>query len=85
MSLIFLAVFSTYGAYYFYYAGLKYLEPTRAAITATIEPVITAVVAYVWWNEYFNFAGYAGSALILAAVVMMVLGGRRRSRNIRPE
>jgi drug/metabolite transporter, DME family len=75
MSLIFLAVFSTYGAYYFYYAGLRYLEPTKAAITATLEPVIAAIVAYVWWGEYFNLTGYLGSALILSAVVLMVVDG----------
>ena len=73
-----LAFFCTYGAYYCYYLGLKHLEASRAAITATLEPVVAAVVAYFWWGEFFTVLGYAGSALILAAVVLVVWDGTRR-------
>mgnify|MGYP000879242237 CR=1 FL=1 len=81
LSLVALAFFCTYGAYYCYYLGLKYLEASRAAITATLEPVVAAVVAYLWWGEYFTALGYAGSALILAAVVLVVWDGTRRRYN----
>lgn len=67
-----LAVLSTYAAYHFYYLGLRYLEPGRAAITATLEPVVATVAAYLWWQERFTAAGYLGSAVILAAVVLMI-------------
>lgn len=77
-ALMCLAFFCTYGAYYFYYIGLKHLEATRAAITATIEPIIAACVAYLWWNEYFNFRGYAGSFLILSGVLLIVREGRKQ-------
>lgn len=75
--LISLAFFSTYGAYCCYYAGLKHLEPTRAAITATLEPVIAAAVAYGWWGESFNIFGYVGSGLIVGSVVLMIADGAR--------
>lgn len=71
-ALIWLAVLSTYGAYHCYYAGLKHLEAGRAAIAATLEPVVAAVVAFFWWGEYFSPGGYIGSGLILAAVILMV-------------
>lgn len=70
-TLTFIALLSTYGAYFFYYQGLKYLEASQAAITATLEPVVAAIVAFVWWHESFNMLGYIGSAAILAAVVIM--------------
>ncbi len=73
-----LAFLSTYGAYYFYYLGLKYLEPTRAAITATLEPVVAGIVAYFWWDEFFSVTGYVGSILILLSVLLMVWDGARR-------
>ena len=76
-----LAFFCTYGAYYCYYLGLKHLEASRAAITATLEPVVAAVVAHLWWDEYFTPLGYAGSALILLAVVLVVWDGARRRLN----
>ena len=71
-ALLWVAVLSTYGAYHCYYAGLKHLEAGRASIAATLEPVVAAVVAFVWWGEVFAPAGYIGSVLILAAVILMV-------------
>ena len=78
LAMALLAFFCTYGAYYCYYLGLKHLEASRAAITATLEPVVAAVVAYFWWGEFFSPLGYAGSLLILAAVVLVVWDGTRR-------
>lgn len=72
-ALVCIAALSTYGAYYCYYIGVKHLEASRAAIAATLEPVVAAVVAFFWWGESFGIAGYMGSALILAAVMIMVL------------
>jgi DME family drug/metabolite transporter len=77
-ALICLALFCTYGAYYVYYIGLKYLEATRAAIVATIEPVIAAIVAYLWWHESFTLIGYAGSSLVLFSVFLIVWDGSRK-------
>jgi drug/metabolite transporter, DME family len=77
--LILLSVTTTYGAYSVYYAGLRRLEATRTAIVATLEPVLSAIFAYVWWGERFDGMGYAGSALILAAVLCTILGGNRQA------
>ena len=72
-ALICIAVPSTYGAYFFYYLGLQTLEASKVAITATIEPIFAAIVAFFWWNEYFTIFGYAGSILVLAAVLLIIL------------
>jgi drug/metabolite transporter (DMT)-like permease len=79
-ALICLAAFSTYGAYYFYYLGLKSLEASRASIAATIEPVVAALAAYIWWNESFLPIGYAGSILIISAVFLVVWDGKRHEK-----
>jgi drug/metabolite transporter, DME family len=75
MALISLAIICTYGANSCYYLGLKYLEAGRASITATLEPVVAAVVAYFWWGEVFTVQSYLGSAVILSAVVLMIRSG----------
>lgn len=72
-ALIFLAAFSTFGAYHLYYAGLRYLQAGKASIVATLEPVIAGVVAYFWWNESFGVSGYIGSGLIITAVLLMIV------------
>ena len=71
-ALAWISLASTYGAYMAYGAGMRRLEATRASVTATVEPVVAAAVAYVWWNEQFGALGYAGSLLILAAVLMTI-------------
>ncbi len=72
MALGAIAVFSTFGAYHFYYAGLRRIEAGRASIIATAEPVVAALVAWCWWGESFTAYGYFGSILILAAVLLMI-------------
>ncbi|WP_319758976.1 EamA family transporter [Maridesulfovibrio sp.] len=75
-SLIALAVICTYGAYSVYYAGLRWLEPTAASVIATIEPLVAAILAWLWWNESFDWTGYIGSTLIISAVLMIVMERR---------
>jgi DME family drug/metabolite transporter len=72
-----LAVVSTFCAVTVYYMGLKLLEATRAAVVATLEPVVAAVLAYFMFGEVFGVLGYVGSATILAAVLLTVLEGRK--------
>lgn len=69
--LLFLAVVPTYGAYLLYSAGLRRLEPTRAATIATLEPVVAAVAAYLLWGERLAAAQYLFALLVLAGVVWM--------------
>jgi len=77
LSCLALAVFSTYGAYSVYYAGLKRLEATRAAVVATLEPVVAAVLAYVLFGECFGLSGYIGAGLIIGSVLLTIWDGAR--------
>ena len=72
-----LSLCSTYLAYLFYALGLQRLEATRASIVATLEPVIAAGFAYLWWGERFGLGGYAGAVLVLAGVLLAVAAPRR--------
>ena len=72
VSLGMLSVISTYGAYHFYYTGLKYIEAGRASIIATLEPVVAVLVAWYWWGEVFTATGYVGALLILVAVILVI-------------
>jgi DME family drug/metabolite transporter len=70
-ALLVLGVFSTYGAFLAYSAGLARLEATRAAVVATAEPVIGAALAFVFWGERFAPLGYAAAGLVLFGVLLM--------------
>ncbi|MBU1041485.1 MAG: DMT family transporter [Proteobacteria bacterium] len=85
LTLAALGLTTTYGAYSVYYAGLRCLEATRTAIVASLEPVLAATLAYFWWSERFDLAGYVGSALILGAVACTILGSPATRKVAEPE
>lgn len=72
LCIVSVAVVSTYLAYLAYYAGLRHLEASRAAVVVTVEPVVAAVTAWWWWDEQFGASGLSGSVLILGSVLLVV-------------
>ncbi|HHP7239179.1 DMT family transporter [Longibacter sp.] len=84
-ALIAIAVVSTYGAYLAYGAALQRLPASRASIVATLEPVVAAVAAGIWWDEDLGLWGYAGALLIVAAGVITAREGEQNSDGKRTE
>lgn len=74
VALIVLGLASTYAPYLAYSAGLARLDASRAATIATAEPVVAALLSFVFWNERLPFAGYAAAVLVLAGVALMATG-----------
>jgi drug/metabolite transporter (DMT)-like permease len=64
-----LAVVSTVGAIVLFFAGLRRVGPSTAAILSTLEPVVTVVLAFIVFGESFGPAQFAGGALVLLAVL----------------
>jgi drug/metabolite transporter (DMT)-like permease len=64
-----LAVVSTVGAIALFFAGLRRVGPTAAAILSTLEPVVTVGLAFVVFAESLGPAQLAGGALVLSAVL----------------
>lgn len=77
--LVLLAVGPTIGGYGLYTLSLDYLPASVANIIATLEPVMTAALAYLFLNERFTLPQWIGGALILLGVFML----RLRSTSMR--
>lgn len=75
------ALFSTVIATSFFLAGLERLGPGRAAILATVEPVVTLILATLILHDPPLWFQVVGGALILIAVVLAQLAPRRETRN----
>ena len=54
-----------------YTLGLRRLEPSRAAIFATVEPMVATLLGALVFHEPLTLAAALGVALILAAVVIL--------------
>jgi drug/metabolite transporter (DMT)-like permease len=67
---------STLVPYVFYFTGLKYLDPTRAVVTACLEPVFAILFAAVFIHESVGGLQVAGIAAVMAATVMVQMRAR---------
>ena len=73
-----LAVVSTVAAIGLFFAGLRRVGPTTASILATVEPLVTVLLAFLVFGETLGPAQLAGGALVLAAVLVLNVRLRRR-------
>ena len=77
----FLAVFSllsVLGPFSCYFAGLQYLEPTRAIVASCLEPVFSILLAAIVLGEFVRPIQTAGIVLVLIAIVLIQLPERSR-------
>ena len=74
------ACLSTLLPYFFYFTGLKYLDPTRAIIASCLEPVFAILFAFIFVGEALRPLQIVGVATVLTATVMVQV--QRRSTPI---
>jgi drug/metabolite transporter, DME family len=71
------ACLSTLLPYFFYFTGLKYLDPTRAIIASCLEPVFAILFAFIFIGEFLRPLQIVGVATVLTATVMVQIQRRR--------
>jgi drug/metabolite transporter (DMT)-like permease len=76
MWLVLIALVSTVVAVSAFFAGLRRVGPSEAAILSTFEPPVTVALAFFALGETLTGAQLFGGALVLAAVVLLQLRPR---------
>jgi drug/metabolite transporter (DMT)-like permease len=76
-ALIALAVGPTIGGYGLYMVALTYLPASVANLIATLEPSMTAMLAYVFLSETFTPPQLLGGGLVILGVVLLRIGEGR--------
>lgn len=81
---LYVGVAGTFLPFLLYVYGMKKVAAERAVIAATTEPVLAAVVAWVWFGQ--NLAGLQvlGGLLVLGAVVSLQIKRRKKPRPPEP-
>lgn len=57
--------------YSFYFLGLRYLTPTRAIITSTLEPVVAIVSAFIFLGGVMGALQIIGAVLVVSSIVWL--------------
>lgn len=65
------AVVSVLGPFSCYFAGLQYLEPTRAVVVSCLEPVFSIVLAALLLGEVLRPLQTVGIVVVLIAIVLI--------------
>lgn len=82
---ILFAVMTTVVPYLCYTKGLSHLPASKASVTATIEPVVAAVLGILVFKESITLAKIGGILLVVGAVVLMNVGKGPEVIQIRDE
>ena len=73
LRVLFIGVGGTLVPFLLFIWGVSKVKSEKAAITATIEPPLAGVIAWVWLGETLSLMQVAGGALILVAVAALQL------------
>lgn len=71
---VFMALFSNVAPYLCYTVGLRYTSASKAAILATVEPLMATLLGTLILREPIGLPAILGIALILAAIVLLNRG-----------
>ena len=78
--IFFVAIFGTLLPFYFFLVGVKLLNPVRATVTSTLEPIFAAIVAFLFLGEQLHFWQLIGGLFIVGSVLLMSLGGGKEKK-----
>lgn len=73
IAIVGLVIFCTVMPFLLYTTGLKKLEAGKASILATIEPIVSAIVGLIFFQEVFDLAKILGMVCILLAIIILNL------------
>ena len=66
-----MAVLSTAMSFSLYTLGLAHMEPGRAAVLATLEPIVSTVVGVAFYQESISVTMFAGIVLVLVSSIII--------------
>ena len=81
--LLYVSVVGTVLPFGLFFVGVNYIRSTRAAITATLEPVSAGFLAYFFLNERLEPLQVLGGVMVVGAIVLLQL--RREQDESAPE
>ncbi|MGJ7909994.1 DMT family transporter [Neobacillus sp. LXY-1] len=79
--LVFIIIFGTMIAFWFYIESLKKLEPKESSILGSIEPLAAVVTTVFWLKEPYGFFQWVGTACIFGMILLVALNKGQSSKH----
>lgn len=82
--LIFVILFGTMIAFWFYIESLQALLPEESSLLGSIEPLAAVLTTVFWLNDSFGAFQWIGTACIIGMIIFLALSKGSSSRAIQP-
>ncbi|MGG4266796.1 DMT family transporter [Peribacillus simplex] len=70
-AVLFIIVFGTIIAFYFYLESTKYITASEVSLFASVEPLSATVISVIWLNVTFGFAEWLGTLCIISTITIL--------------
>lgn len=80
--LIFVIIFGTMIAFWFYIESLQSLAPKESSLLGSVEPLAAVLTTVFWLKEPFGFYQWLGTLFIMMMIVMLALNKGKSSDNL---
>ncbi|UOQ95716.1 EamA family transporter [Halobacillus shinanisalinarum] len=71
--LVFIIIFGTMIAFWFYIESLQSLSPKETSLLGSLEPLSAVLTTVIWLNEPFGFFQWVGTACIIGMTLLLAL------------
>ncbi|QNF29916.1 DMT family transporter [Metabacillus elymi] len=82
--LIFVIIFGTMIAFWFYIESLQSLLPKESSLLGSVEPLAAVLTTVFWLKEPFGFFQWVGTACIMGMILLLALKKRSFSDTSKP-
>jgi len=79
--LIFVIVFGTMIAFWFYIESLQSLEAKESSLLGSIEPLVAVVTTVFWLKESFGMYQWLGTCCIIVMILLLALNKGSSSKS----
>ncbi|ODG89805.1 transporter [Gottfriedia luciferensis] len=82
--LVFIIIFGSMIAFWFYIESLQSLPPKESSLLGSIEPLAAVLTTIFWLKEPFGFFQWLGTACIIGMILLLALNKESSSKTSQP-
>ncbi|WP_313804644.1 EamA family transporter [Cytobacillus sp.] len=83
--IVFVILFGTMIAFWFYIESLQSLSPKETSLLGSIEPLAAVLTTVFWLKEPFGFFQWIGTACIIGMIFLLALKKKTASKTTQPQ